>query len=517
MRKILALLIIAMATAARAQYTPPPYLLYTSSGPVTSTLTTGQLAFTPPAFLAKCMNGGLVVDCSFSGGGGGTITSVTNSDGTLTFVTTTGAVVGSLNLSHANNWLTTQAITMTATGAHTKLLDLTVSDLNGNYAQIALGRDNGTNNKVALEFGYVGANSNSNFFQIDFFGIAPSFTINPVSATFAVPLTATSYSGTLVSSVTGTTQAANDNSTKIATTAYVNSAASSSSLQTCVAASASGTTYTCTTSGTLGSLTSGATIAFQADVANTGAITLNVNSLGAKNVNKQGGHQALVPNDIIAGQWMVLTYDGTQFQDHSQIGVATLPTFTWDNQNGGTVTNIQNTERLQAPNDSNPIHMRYVTAPATPYTLTVQFVPDWTGTLNLDARYGPAFRQSSTGKITNWQISKNTSNVTYIVVDNWTNSTTFSADVIGPTNSIIYDAITPWRAQVSPCLRLRDDGTNLSYWYSLDCLNFTQVGTNQARGAFMTGGPDQIGYFTGSSSSGSTPAVTVAKWQVTSP
>src|ERR1700750_2118218 len=39
-----------------------------------------------------------------SAGGGGAVSSVSNSDGTLTISPTTGAIVGSLNLAHANNW-----------------------------------------------------------------------------------------------------------------------------------------------------------------------------------------------------------------------------------------------------------------------------------------------------------------------------------------------------------------------------------------------------------------------------
>lgn len=48
--------------------------------------------------------------CNFTGGGGGAVASVSNSDGTLTVGPTTGAVVASLNLSHANIWLANQTI-----------------------------------------------------------------------------------------------------------------------------------------------------------------------------------------------------------------------------------------------------------------------------------------------------------------------------------------------------------------------------------------------------------------------
>lgn len=47
--------------------------------------------------------------------------------------------------------------------------------------------------------------------------------------------------------------------------------------------------------------------------ANTGAVTLNVNSLGAKNVTRDGS-TALVANDIASGEVVVVVYDGTRFQ-----------------------------------------------------------------------------------------------------------------------------------------------------------------------------------------------------------
>lgn len=58
---------------------------------------------------------------------------------------------------------------------------------------------------------------------------------------------------------------------------------------------------------------------FKANTANTGAATLNVNSLGAKTILKNGD-QALGNNDIKSGQVVTVVYDGTQFQMQSQIG-----------------------------------------------------------------------------------------------------------------------------------------------------------------------------------------------------
>lgn len=97
----------------------------------------------------------------------------------------------------------------------------------------------------------------------------------------------------------------------------------------CTTATASGTTYACSIASPPSGYVSGTTYRFLADVVNTGAVTINFNSLGAKSVVKMlnGLTTALVANDIRAGQWVDVTYDGTQMQMQNQtssgnIGVA---------------------------------------------------------------------------------------------------------------------------------------------------------------------------------------------------
>jgi len=64
--------------------------------------------------------------------------------------------------------------------------------------------------------------------------------------------------------------------------------------------------------------TAGQSIEFQAVATNTGAVTINVNSLGAKNVYKKdtltGTLVSLVAGDIINTGVYRITYDGTQYQ-----------------------------------------------------------------------------------------------------------------------------------------------------------------------------------------------------------
>jgi len=56
---------------------------------------------------------------------------------------------------------------------------------------------------------------------------------------------------------------------------------------------------------------------FQANTANQGPATINFNSLGAKTIKKLA-NQDLAAADIKAGQWVMLTYDGTYMQMQSQ-------------------------------------------------------------------------------------------------------------------------------------------------------------------------------------------------------
>jgi hypothetical protein len=77
--------------------------------------------------------------------------------------------------------------------------------------------------------------------------------------------------------------------------------------------SVSGTNTITATSTTYSSYFAGSTIAFVASGANTGAVTLNINGLGAKAITKQGS-TALTQGDIKSGQIVMATYDGTRFQ-----------------------------------------------------------------------------------------------------------------------------------------------------------------------------------------------------------
>lgn len=76
-----------------------------------------------------------------TGGGGGAVSSVANSDGTLTISPTTGAVVASLNLAHANTWTANQVLTNNTNGTASWAA---TNNSAGTSAVIAYTANNGT-------------------------------------------------------------------------------------------------------------------------------------------------------------------------------------------------------------------------------------------------------------------------------------------------------------------------------------------------------------------------------------
>jgi len=93
--------------------------------------------------------------------------------------------------------------------------------------------------------------------------------------------------------------------------------------------SGTGSAYTCNLSPSISGYVSGTTYWFQAKTTNSGPATISFNALPPKAIKKLF-NQALAPNDIQAGQWVMLTYDGTNMQMQSQ--TATAP--------GGSVTSV---------------------------------------------------------------------------------------------------------------------------------------------------------------------------------
>ena len=82
--------------------------------------------------------------------------------------------------------------------------------------------------------------------------------------------------------------------------------------------------YACSPAPPFTSYATGMIVNFKAATANTGAATVNFNSIGAGAIKKVAGGvtTALDTNDIRAGQWVTVVYDGTNFQMISALGNA---------------------------------------------------------------------------------------------------------------------------------------------------------------------------------------------------
>jgi len=75
--------------------------------------------------------------------------------------------------------------------------------------------------------------------------------------------------------------------------------------------------YACNLTPVIAAYTPGTIYWFKANTANTGPASISFNSLGAEAIKKPSG-QDLAANDIRAGQWVMLTYDGVNMEMLSQ-------------------------------------------------------------------------------------------------------------------------------------------------------------------------------------------------------
>jgi len=83
-------------------------------------------------------------------------------------------------------------------------------------------------------------------------------------------------------------------------------------------------TYACNLTPAISAYVTGTHYRFKANTANTGAASINFNSLGPTTIVKVAGGitTTLANNDILAGQWVDLVYDGANMQMQSLLGNA---------------------------------------------------------------------------------------------------------------------------------------------------------------------------------------------------
>ena len=90
-----------------------------------------------------------------------------------------------------------------------------------------------------------------------------------------------------------------------------------SALFSCEDGGMSNNAYGCTLSPAIAAYRAGTAYWFKAGAANTGPATVNFNTLGPRAIKKLANRD-LAANDIVAGQWVMVTYDGVNMQMQSQ-------------------------------------------------------------------------------------------------------------------------------------------------------------------------------------------------------
>lgn len=159
-----------------------------------------------------------------------------------------------------------------------------------------------------------------------------------------------------------------------------------------IASTGSANAYAMAANQTLGAYYDGLTLAFDANFANTGSATLNVDALGAKTIKYLG--TALASGAVVIGQKVLVVYDGTDFQMVSPSLVQTLTTLTATTINADTT----NTDTITEKTASNGVT----------FTDAATFSDD----IVVNAQAGSAVQALTSGTSIAWAITRNVAAVT---------------------------------------------------------------------------------------------------------
>jgi hypothetical protein len=176
-------------------------------------------------------------------------------------------------------------------------------------------------------------------------------------------------------------------------------------------------TYVVTLSPAPAAYVTGEHYRFKANTANTGTCTVNFNSLGAKTIKKAAGGITtdLADNDIRAGQWVDLVYDGTNMQMQSMLGNApsggTIGGSTGSTDNAvlradGTGGSTVQSSNLTIPDDAASTEVGYMNVPQNSQSANYTTV--------LSDRGGHIYHPTSDDNPRTWTIDSN-ANVAYAI------------------------------------------------------------------------------------------------------
>ena len=180
--------------------------------------------------------------------------------------------------------------------------------------------------------------------------------------------------------------------------------------------------------------------------------------------------------------------------------------FAWINQGGASVSTTNGGIFLNAPvGAGNNQRIRKKAAPATPYTVSIGFIP-----MLYPASYssvGLAWRQSSDGKLVTLRFYfDGTTNVGHIQIalSKWTSASVFSANYF---DSNFFGSLVG-----GPCLwaRFADDGASRAVYISNDGINWMLLHA-VARTDFLTA--DEVGFFAETNQTAGAAGINLLSWK----
>lgn len=216
--------------------------------------------------------------------------------------------------------------------------------------------------------------------------------------------------------------------------------------------------------------------------------------------------------------WSWYRDDGTQWLKWGHFNEFTEPDqslFSWVNQSSATISTTYGPSVLTTPAPGGAgenVNLRVQSTPVipptptTPYSLIAGFLPNIDPVNNTSC--GMVLRESSTGKFIFFRLLFDTTSAItksdiVFSVDKYTSPTVFSANYNVVSAGFLRGSVI-W-------FKIFDDGTNITWSYSNDGQNYTNI-TTQTRTDFLALGPNQIGFAIDSNTTTGAAGMTLLSW-----